>query len=115
MHDGFEKLQINSNVENRRRYNPIEMQRNGHYESSHKFTSITNNLTPKHHSRIQGHDDENGKSIEFGALEFWAKLRHDLKHIPWEHLKTVKLKNDRALPGCAYTPTEVCNYFIIIF
>ncbi|KAL9700338.1 hypothetical protein quinque_003779 [Culex quinquefasciatus] len=43
----------------------------------------------------------------FGVLGFWLKLRHDLKSLPWEQLKAVKMKNARAAPGCAYIPTEV--------
>lgn len=43
----------------------------------------------------------------FGVLGFWLKLRHDLKSLPWEQLKAVKMKNNRAAPGCAYIPTEV--------
>uniref|UniRef100_A0A1Q3F7F6 Putative macrophage maturation-associated protein n=1 Tax=Culex tarsalis TaxID=7177 RepID=A0A1Q3F7F6_CULTA len=43
----------------------------------------------------------------FGVLGFWLKLRHDLKSLPWEQLKAVKMKNERAPPGCAYIPTEV--------
>ncbi|XP_055612411.1 monocyte to macrophage differentiation factor 2 [Uranotaenia lowii] len=43
----------------------------------------------------------------FGVLGFWLKLRHDLTSMPWEQLRTVKMKNSRAAPGCAYIPTEV--------
>lgn len=43
----------------------------------------------------------------FGVLGFWLKLRHDLKSLPWEQLKAVKMKNERAAPGCAYIPTEI--------
>ncbi|XP_058053273.1 monocyte to macrophage differentiation factor [Anopheles bellator] len=47
------------------------------------------------------------KADIFGVLEFWLKLRHDLRTLPWEQLKAVKLKNPRAAPGCAYIPTKV--------
>ncbi|XP_050091235.1 monocyte to macrophage differentiation factor [Anopheles aquasalis] len=47
------------------------------------------------------------KADIFGVLEFWLKLRHDLRTLPWEQLRAVKLKNPRAARGCAYIPTEV--------
>uniref|UniRef100_A0A182JFW7 Monocyte to macrophage differentiation factor 2 n=1 Tax=Anopheles atroparvus TaxID=41427 RepID=A0A182JFW7_ANOAO len=53
------------------------------------------------------HSPGSPKADMFGALEFWIKLRHDLRTLPWEQLKTVKLKNPRAAPGCAYIPTQV--------
>lgn len=37
----------------------------------------------------------------------WTKLESDYKSIPWDRLKSIKWKNDRAKPGCAYRPTEV--------
>lgn len=43
----------------------------------------------------------------FGVLGFWLKLRHDLKSLPWVQLKALKMKNERAAPGCAYIPTEI--------
>lgn len=50
----------------------------------------------------------------FGVLGFWLKLRHDLKSLPWEQLKAVKMKNARAAPGCAYIPTEVGIFSYLI-
>ncbi|XP_058126653.1 monocyte to macrophage differentiation factor [Anopheles ziemanni] len=53
------------------------------------------------------HSPGGPKADMFGVLEFWIKLRHDLRTLPWEQLKSVKLKNPRAAPGCAYIPTQV--------
>lgn len=35
------------------------------------------------------------------------RLEGEWRSIPWDRLRSIKWKNERAAPGCAYKPTEV--------
>lgn len=87
---------ILAKVEERRYSNTCQPRTSASQPTGTTQTSTTTNVAIRRSS-----------SAESQLQRFWCRLENEWKTIPWDRLRSIKWKNDRAAPGCAYKPTEV--------